>query len=394
MYEEVEENMEKLLKLLSYILVATVASCVTMVVCVGTVNKSKPEPNKLDQVWKVIDVYYIDEADKTAAEDAAADAMVQSIGDRWSYYANAETYQMLLEQKDNSYVGIGITIATEPVEQGLRVLSVTKGSPAEEAGVLAGDVLTHAAGQSVLEIGMDAARSLIRGEEGTFVEIGILRGEAPMTLSVERRYIMTPVVTSAMLPGDIGYIRIVNFNLRSDTEAIEAVKQLKAQGAKGLIFDVRNNPGGYKDLLVKLLDYLLPEGPLFRSEDYTGAVKVDESGPDCVELPMAVLVNQDSYSAAEFFAAALSEYDAAVVVGEPTTGKGHFQMTFELDDGSAINLSVGRYTTPNGVNLDGVGITPDIVVPVDEETAALIYADALPAEKDPQIQAALDALCN
>ena len=155
---------------------------------------------------------------------------------------------------------------------------------------------------------------------------------------------------------------------------------------------MRNNPGGYKHELVRILDYLLPAGPLFRSEDYRGKVDVDESDAACLELPMAVLVNGDSYSAAEFFAAALSEYDAAIVVGEKTTGKGYFQSSFTLEDGSALNLSIGKYTTPNGVSLANVGLTPDVTVEVDEETSFLIYAGTLDPAEDPQIQAAIEIL--
>ena len=141
-----------------------------------------------------------------------------------------------------------------------------------------------------------------------------------------------------------------------------------------------------------ILDDLLPAGPLFRSEYYTGATSVDKSDADCIEIPMAVLINGNSYSAAEFFAAALEEYGWAVTVGEPTTGKGYFQSMFTLEDGSAVGLSIGKYFTPKGVSLEGVGITPDVVVEVDEETAFGIYAGTLAPEEDPQIQAAIAAL--
>ena len=154
---------------------------------------------------------------------------------------------------------------------------------------------------------------------------------------------------------------------------------------------MRNNPGGYARELVKVLDYLLPEGELFRTVDYAGTDNVDVSDADCLEIPMAVLVNADSYSAAEFFAAAMAEYDAAVVVGEKTSGKGHFQYTYELDDGSAVALSVGNYYTPSGISLDKVGITPDVEVSVTEEQAAMIYYGMLDPKEDPQIQAAVEA---
>ena len=187
-------------------------------------------------------------------------------------------------------------------------------------------------------------------------------------------------------------ITIVNFDSRCAAEAIGAIEALRAQGADKLLFDVRNNPGGYKHELVELLDYLLPEGPLFRSVDYSGKEAVDMSDASCLELPMAVLMNGDSYSAAEFFAAALREYGVATLVGQNTTGKGRFQSTYVLSDGSAATISVGTYCTPKGVDLTDVGLTPDIPVEVDEEMYLKIYYGQVPPAEDPQIQAAVAAL--
>ena len=195
-----------------------------------------------------------------------------------------------------------------------------------------------------------------------------------------------------MLEGNIGLITIENFDSRCAEETIAAIEALRSQGATALIFDVRNNPGGYKSELVKVLDYLLPKGPLFRSEDYRGREEVDYSDESHLDMPMAVLVNLNSYSAAEFFAAALDEYDAAVMVGEKTYGKGYFQNTFRLSDGSAVNLSVGKYYTPNGNSLAGVGLSPEVEIIVDSETAAKISAGTLAPEDDPQIIAAVNAL--
>ena len=151
-------------------------------------------------------------------------------------------------------------------------------------------------------------------------------------------------------------------------------------------------PGGYADELIQVLDYLLPEGKLFHMEYYTGQEEITESDRKHLEIPMAVLVNADSYSAAEFFAVALQEYEAATVVGERTSGKGYFQTTINLKDGSAVGLSVGKYYTPKGISLEGVGITPDVEVTVDEETYLAIYYGWLEPEEDPQIQAALELL--
>ena len=179
----------------------------------------------------------------------------------------------------------------------------------------------------------------------------ILRGEESFPLSVERRSIQTPVATYEMLNGQIGYLKIANFDSRCAEETNAAMDELIAQGAQALIFDVRYNGGGYKDELVKVLDKILPEGILFQSEDYKGTKQTDRSDAACIKLPMAVLVNQDSYSAAEFFAAAIQEYNWGTVVGTKTVGKGNFQTAFTLSDGSMLNLSIGKYYTPQGRSL-------------------------------------------
>ena len=256
----------------------------------------------------------------------------------------------------------------------------------------AGDVIVAIEGMPAAGMTSAEARDLVRGEVNTQVQLTVRREGEYMELTATRMEVLSPVALSRMLPGNIGLITIVNFDDRCYDETSAAIDTLRSQGAKALIFDVRNNPGGYKHELVKLLDDLLPEGPLFRSEFYTGQVIVDKSDANFLDMPMAVLVNENSFSAAEFFAAALADYDAAIVVGGQTYGKGYFQTTIRLNDGSAVGLSVGKYTTPNGHSLAGVGITPDIVVDVDDETAVKIYAGTLDPQEDPQIQAAAAAL--
>ena len=289
-------------------------------------------------------------------------------------------------------MGIGITITVREEGDGFLVKKVNAGGSAEEAGMLPGDVIVEIEGQNAAGMTADGARDLVRGEPNTQVQLKIQRGGEVLALFVTRKEVLTPVATGQMLEGNIGLITIVNFDARCYDESKAAMDQLLKDGAVSLIFDVRNNPGGYKDEMVKLLDDLLPEGDLFRAEDYRGNVQRDKSDADFLDIPMAVLVNEYSYSAAEFFAAALMEYDAATVVGQKTYGKGYFQTTIYLNDGSAVGLSVGKYTTPDGKNLAGVGIIPDIVVEVDDETDMAIYAGILDPELDPQIQAAIKAL--
>jgi len=382
--------MKKVWKIASYILVAALASAVTFFGAFAMAPAEKTP--KLEQLADLIEERFIGEADRTAMEDAAASAMVDALGDEWSYYIPASQYQAHVEHMNNAYVGIGITILVREDASGFEVTKVNEGGPAEEAGMKAGDVIVAIEGVSTGGMDTDTASSMVRGEENTQVQLTIRREGETFDLSVTRKKVLTPVAVGQMVDRSIGLITITNFDDRCFSETKAAIDALREQGALALIFDVRNNPGGYKHELVALLDYLLPEGPLFRSEDYKGNVNVDESDKDYLDMPMAVLVNGSSYSAAEFFAAALSEYEAAIVVGQQTYGKGYFQTTILLNDGSAVGLSVGKYTTPKGVSLAGVGITPDIVVEVDEETDFNIYAGMLEPSEDPQIQAAIDAL--
>lgn len=378
---------KKILLTLSHILVAALAAVVTLAVAVP-----KSEVSKLEELESLILERFIGESDRVAMEDAAADAMVASLGDRWSYYIPADEYQDYLEQMANAFVGVGITIQVTEDSDGLLIVAVTQGGPAEEAGLLVGDVLvaveeTRIAGMSTGEV-----KNLVRGEEGTWVNLTVARDGREETIPVERRTIQVAVATYTMLEKNVGLVRIANFDTRCAEETISAIEALLEQGAQALIFDVRGNPGGYASELVKILDYLLPEGDLFRTVDYAGREHTDTSDESCLELPMAVLVNGDSYSAAEFFAAALREYDWAVIVGQKTCGKGYFQNTLPLSDGSAVGLSVGKYFTPNGVSLADVGVTPDRVVEVDEQTRWKIYYGTLPIEEDIQLEAALELL--
>ena len=381
--------MKRLLKLMSYVLVAALASAVTLF----AVEPAGEDYSKLAELKALVDEKFIGEIDWKVAEDNAAAGMIAGLGDRWSYYMSAEGYQSYLEQMSNSYVGVGITV-TEREDRYLDILQVSENSPAEAAGVEPGGVVIRVGEQDISEIGIDGATTLIKGEEGTEVTLTIRYGEEERSYTMTRAYFEVTVASGQMLTDGIGMVTIENFDGRCADETIAAIESLLDQGADKLIFDVRNNPGGYKHELCKVLDYLLPEGPLFRSEYYDGTVNVDESDAKCLELPMAVLVNSESISAAEFFAAALDEYEAATVVGEQTIGKGYFQQSYKLSDGSAVGLSVGRYTTPKGVSLTDVGITPDVVVEVDEELFMQIYYGNVDWSEDPQVLAAMEVLKN
>lgn len=380
--------MKKLITVLSYLTTAMAACAVTLLVTIG----KTPGSTKLDQVEYLIKNRFIEEADMEKAEDAAATAMIDSLGDRWSYYLSAADYATHKEQVENAYVGIGITISPEENSQGFLILAVQKDSGAEAAGLLAGDIITGAESQDVRGMTTAQLRDIIRGKEGTSVSLEITRDSEVLRVQVTRVRILTEVVRYEMLGNSIGLIAISNFDARCADETIAAIEALREQGAQALIFDVRNNPGGYATELVKVLDYLLPEGDLFRTLDYAGRETVDKSDASFLDMPIAVVCNEDSYSAAEFFPAAIQEYGAGTIVGMPTCGKGYFQYTYELSDGSAVGLSAGKYFTPSGKSLIGTGIQPDVVVEVDDETRAKIAYGTLDAKDDPQIQAAADIL--
>lgn len=372
------------LRSLSYLLVAALASAITLVLWYA-------RSGKLAEVEQLIDAVFVGEYEKSDIEDAAAGAMINALGDRWSYYISAEDYAAYQENVNNEYVGVGITILQR--EDGHEIREVAPGGSAQEAGVLPGDLLIGVNGQDVTGLDTSGVKALIVSEEGTEVTLTVLREGEEKSFPMTCRTIQVVVAAGKLLEGNIGLVRINNFNSGCAEQTIRVIEQLQNEGAKALIFDVRNNPGGYVAEMIAVLDHLLPEGVLFREMNHQGKETVEYSDADCLELPMAVLVNGESYSAAEFFAACLREYDYATTVGAKTCGKGYYQNTFRLSDGSAVNISTGKYFTPNGVSLaETGGLTPDIPVDVDEKTAALIYGQIIEPAEDPQLQAAVEAL--
>ena len=351
-----------------------------------------PATDKIAEIMDYMDYFFIDEYDENEMADAAAAALVEASGDRWSYYLSAEEYKDYQELAANAYVGIGVTITASKEAGGMVIETVTAGGPADEAGLRVGDVITAVDGQATLPLGVDGTRDVVRGEAGTSVVLTLLRNGETQDVEIVRASIETAVAECELLDGDIGYVTILNFDERCASETIACVQQMLDAGAKALLFDVRFNGGGYQEELVKVLDYLLPEGIVFHSVDYAGEEETEYSDAACVDVPMAVLVNEDSYSAAEYFAAALQEYGVATIVGSKTVGKGNFQIGFPLSDGSFLNISTGKYFTPDGKSLTDVGITPDVELELSDEEYARLYYSQLAQEDDVQLQAALAVL--
>ncbi len=378
---------KKVLIVLSYVLVAALACGATLFFV-----SASTDYNKLEDLENLILTSFAGDADKTKIEDAAADAMVNAMGDRWSYYIPAAELPSFLENSENAYVGIGVTVQATDDNSGLMVIAVQPGGPAEEAGVQVGDVIIQVDGESAQDRTVTEISAMIKGEEETVVSITVLRSGEGITMSMTRKRMETTVASSKLLNEHVGLVTIQNFDERCADETIAAIKALLNQGADMLLFDVRNNPGGYVDELTKVLDYLLPEGNLIRTVGTDGSDETVTSDADCVKVPMAVLVNENTYSAAELFAVDLSEYGVARIFGQKTSGKGFFQQVFQFSDGSAAGISVGRYYTSQGNNLEGIGLTPDEEIKLDDESEALLYNGMLEPENDAQLQAAMSYL--
>ena len=344
------------------------------------------------QANRLITEKFVGDYDETAHREATLEAMVDSLGDRWSYYLTPQEYQQVQDTRSNSYVGIGITVSRDEPD-GLLILSVTQGGPAQEAGLTAGEIIRAVDGTPVTEETREDCVTAIKGAEGTTVRLEVEGTDGLCrTVEVERRTVRGITAAWEMVAGNVGLITIQNFYSGTADLVRQGVEELTAQGAEALVLDVRNNPGGYVTELTEILDLLLPEGDIFISRSYDGKEKVYTSDEACVDLPLAVLVNGDSYSAAEFLAAQLRESAGAVVAGTRTCGKGYSQMLYRLYDGSAIGLSTARYYTGGGESLIGVGLEPDPAVELTEEAKARLLVGELPYEEDLQLQAAIKAL--
>ncbi len=351
-----------------------------------------PHTLSLVEAWGLVRTQYVGEYDPDLAVDSALEGLASGIGDRWSYYLNAEDYQAQNQRRENSYAGIGVTVEYTD-QRGLLIAAVREDSPARKAGLEPGQIITAADGFSLAGENQSQGTGRIQGEAGTVVVLTVL-DEAGGRREVEvlREEMENLSVRYELLSGKTGYVRVENFYTHSAQQVKQAVEELVEQGAEGLVFDMRNNGGGYVSELTEMLDYLLPEGPIFRAETKSGRETVTQSDEDGVDLPMATLVNADTYSAAEFFAAQLQESVGAPIVGERTSGKGYSQQSIPLPNGGALNLSTGRYRTGAGVSLIGTGVTLDWELPLEEEKAAALWRGTLPPQEDPQLQKAVELL--
>lgn len=312
------------------------------------------------EIKDICDEKYIDVVDRSTMGDSAAAAMVSGLGDPWSYFMTADEYKTYQLSSTNEYSNIGMTIMQDENTGGYQVVAVNADSPAAWGGLASGMVIVDVDGESVIGQDIDYVRTLIRSRLNTKFTVGISNGQV-IEIDCSTAYISP--ITYRMEKTEAGYVKIDNFEAGSGQDAINAIEDLLAQKAVALCIDLRGNPGGLKSEAAALLDYLLPKGTLFIERDKDGKQDITESDGMCVQIPMVVLINTETYSEAEVFAAVLKEYNWALLMGEPTSGRTRSQITIPLEDGSAIRLSTKTYLTPNGVDLCSAGgVVPDSIV--------------------------------
>lgn len=318
---------------------------------------------KIRELMAYINAYYYDKTDGEMLHDGLYQGLVEGLDDKYSVYYNAEDYAQSQISMTGQYYGIGAGLRQDADTMVVSVSKVYEGTPSEEAGLLAEDIILSVDDTDATSMEVTDLVKLIRGEEGTTVHLEVYRAATNEYLSfdVERRNVTLPSVSSEMLEDGIGYVRIESFEKETASQFETAVADLEGTGMQKLIVDLRYNGGGLVDAVVQILDDILPEGLLVYTEDKNGnRTEYKSSGNTKMDYPMAVLVNGDSASASEIFAGAIKDYEYGTIIGTKTFGKGIVQTVFPLSDGDAVKLTTAKYFTPKGNYIHGVGIEPDI----------------------------------
>ena len=345
---------------------------------------------KVDVLESYIDTYFLDEIDEEMMAEAVYKGVVNGLGDAYAAYYTADEYKQIQEKTEGIYCGIGTYISADNENGIVTIIKPMKNSPAEKAGVLAGDILYAIDGEEVSNMEISQVQALIKGEKGSKVELTLIRQQGEVKVTVTRDEIVEDTVASQMLDGKIGYIQVTSFEQVTSEQFRDAVDKLEAKGEEGLIIDLRDNGGGLLDTAVDMLDRLLPEGLVVYSMDKGGnKQEYNAKDPDKFDKPLVVLVNGKSASASEVFSGALQDKKAGKLLGTKTFGKGIVQGIFALQDGSAVKMTTSKYYTPNGRNIHGKGLTPHIEVELSEKPEKLPVSGK---RVDNQIKAAYDYL--
>lgn len=347
---------------------------------------------KLEVLKKLVDNYYLEKVDQTNLADGIYKGYIASLNDPYSTYYTKDEYKALIESSSGVYCGIGATVSQDAKTGVITIVKPFTTGPAYKAGIKPQDILYTVDGEEVTGVDLSEVVSRMKGVEGTKVKISVIREgeEDPLEFVITRQKIEVPTIEYQMLKDKIGYITISEFDEITVTQFKQAVDKLEKDGMKGLVVDVRNNPGGLLDAVVKILDRLLPKGLIVYTEDKYGNRDEEKAKDDIkIKVPMAVLINGNSASASEIFAGTIQDYGAGTVVGTTSFGKGIVQKVIPLSDGTAVKLTISKYYTPKGRNIHGTGIKPDVEVELKEELKKEV---TIPVEEDNQLQEAIKIL--
>ena len=326
---------------------------------------------KEEAIYNTIDDYYLNEIDNDKIQNGIFKGMVDSLGDPYTVYYNPEEYKQFTSSSSGTYSGIGVAVSQNVTTGAITVVKTFKKGSGEKEGMKAGDVIYKVEGKKIEGLELSKVVSMIKGEEGTFVKVTVLRDGKEIEFNLERKKLEIDTVNQRMEEKDgkkIGYISVSEFDEVTASQFKNAISELNKEGMEGLVIDLRDNPGGLLDVTCEMLDRMIKKGLLVYTVDKNGN-RVDENATDSdsFDKPVAILVNGNSASASEVFSGAMKDYKAATLVGTKTFGKGIVQSIVPFGDGTAMKVTVSKYYTPNGVNIHGTGIEPDVVVELSKD---------------------------
>ncbi len=345
--------------------------------------------NKIEEVLSIIQNKYMEDIDINKLVDGAIEGIFDAVEDDYTRYISAEEYAEMLKEGNEEYVGIGVHIARNVKTGKMIIISVMPNSPAKEAGIISGDIVISIDGVEVTSDNYSESVNNLKGKEGTTAKLVIQRGEEKIEKSVERRKITSNNVESSVIDNKYGYIRILEFENNIYNQFKDEYDSLiKDKKVEGLVIDVRNNPGGIVSETVKIADLLCGEGKIVETVYRDGSKKVYMSDEEKASVPIVILVNENSASAAEILAGAIKDLKQGTIVGKKTFGKGIVQSIIPLNDGGAVSVTTAKYYTASGVEIHGNGITPDIEVDISDENRGL----TVDFKKDEQLKKAIEVL--
>lgn len=365
----------------------------TLLFATGFIDKYQTIVKKLATIEAVLQEYYVGDLDQYRLQEGIYKGFVSGVGDIYTTYYTEKEYNGFKEEASGVYNGIGIQMSLQIEDNSICISQVFEGSPAEEAGLLPNDKIINVAGKNVSGNDFRTVPTLVAGgERGTYVSVTVYRPSDNQNyeFSVRRDNIIYPTVNFRMLDDEIGYLQITKFEDLTHTQFQEALKESQEHYAKGIVLDLRNNPGGLLRVAKEIVDDLIPEGIIVSTRDKNGEATQYYADDQYTDIPLVVLINGESASASEVVSGALRDYRRAKLVGETSFGKGIVQTVVPLSDGSAVKLTTSQYFTPSGVCIQGIGIKPDIEVSLPVEK--LLKGSKLEDTEDDQLQAALEVL--